>query len=396
MIKSLDFAIFTENFPPCAGGGIAEWAYGVGDNLSKLGHYVTIYTRWKRKNVDFNIHHEKLFLLQSMSGHDWHKYRFWYSLYYQWLYLRKNPGGVIIATTWELGYPFVYLKKHFPHAKIIIVNHGSEIYRLKKERKIKSFQRTCECADLVIAVSRFTRKTTISLLQSDNQDHIVFIPNGVDIERFNPVLGSRRILRQLGITENSKIILTLARVIERKGHDTVVRSLKKILKEFPETIYIIAGPCEQSYYRKLQGLIKNLGLEHNVVFIGYVDSKNLSKYYSSSDVYIMMSRTLESQGDCEGFGITFLEANACHCPVIGSDSGGIPDAVEDGVNGYLIPADDENRLADTVIALFRNPDLAKKMGKDGRKRIEERFTWERITGRILTELEKRDAKYYYG
>jgi phosphatidylinositol alpha-1,6-mannosyltransferase len=381
-------AIVTENFPPCAGGGIAEWAYGVADCLSRTGCDVIVYTKWKKK-IDAAIHQDKQFKIHVMRGRDWRKFRYWYTLFYLWGFLRRNPDGIIVATTWELGLAALSLKRYYPNLKLVSIAIGIEVTRLKAGRSLENFRKTIEAANLVIAISRFTQDAIADLMGRQNPNHVVFIPCAVDINRFHPVDDYQSLLKKWDLSPDCKIITTLARVIERKGHDTVIRGLPEIVAEFPKTKYIIAGPWKEPYYQKLSDLIKKLKMEKHVIFTGFVDEHDLCKYYSMSDVYVMVSRTIEERGDTEGFGITFLEANACECPVIGSNAGGIPDAIEDGLSGFLIQPDDVSSLSQKIMTVFRNPDLARKMGIDGRKRVINHFTWEKITRDILDELKKR-------
>jgi phosphatidylinositol alpha-1,6-mannosyltransferase len=310
-------------------------------------------------------------------------------MYYLWSFLRQHPEGVAIATTWELAHSFVRLRKRFPRVRLIVVGHGVEITRVEGGRRLQHFQKTMAAAHLVVAVSRFTREAIVERLAAQKSEHVVFIPNGVDVRRFHRVENSRHVARQLGIPDHGKIILTLARVIERKGHDTVIRCLPELFDEFPETYYVIAGPWKEPHYQKLQNLIAEHRLNRRVIFTGFVSEDMLPLYYSMSDVYVMVSRTIESKGDSEGFGITFLEANACGRPVIGSTAGGIGDAVEDGVSGFLVPPDDVAALREKILLLFRNPGLAQRLGEQGRRRVQQNFTWDRITEQMMAAFNGR-------
>lgn len=388
-MQSLYFAILTENFPPFIGGGIAEWTHGVADSLCKKGHDVTVYAKWKKK-VSLDLHKDKLFTVEPMYGRDWGSYRYWFSLYYILKILRKNPDAVIIATTWDLGIPFGFLKRFFKKAKLIVIAHGKDVTKVKQKRTLKGFQKTIELSSLVAAVSKYTQGQILKRISQINLDHIIFLPNGIDLQFFFHTDNCQDVLKELNIKQTARIILTLARVIERKGHDTVLRCLPKILGEFPETVYVIAGPVQdKNFHERLLTLIDNLQIKDHVIFVDEISKKELSKYYSLSDVYVMVSREIPETGDSEGFGITFLEANACQCPVIGSYSGGIPDAIEDGKSGFLVPSDDHEALAEKILTLFRNPQLAKQMGEYGRQRVEQNFTWLQITEKLLQEFFRR-------
>jgi phosphatidylinositol alpha-1,6-mannosyltransferase len=388
MNKTFHFAILTENFPPFIGGGIAEWTHGIAHSLSELGHRVTVFAKWKRR-VNIDVHDNKIYNVKPMFGKDWRVYRGLYGFYYTFKFLTKNPDGVIIATTWDLASRFDYLSKLFKNSKLIIVAHGKEITKVKG-RLQKKFQKALEQATLVVAVSQFTQKEIHKRLENGASKHIVFIPNGIELGNYYYTKDYEDIIQKLGINPNSKIILTLARVIERKGHDTVIRSLPKILREFPETVYIIAGPRQaKKYYQNLSELITELKLQDHVIFTDGIVKQNLKKFYSLSDVYVMVSKEIPDKGDSEGFGITFLEANACERPVIGSYSGGIPDAIEKDKSGFLVSPDDEEMLAEKILSLFRNPDLGFKIGRYGCQRVEQYFTWQKITKRLIDEFSKR-------
>ena len=102
----------------------------------------------------------------------------------------------------------------------------------------------------------------------------------------------------------------------------------------------------------------------------------------------MPSRNLHETGDSEGFGITFLEANACGCPVIGSYEGGIPDAVENEVNGLLVSSDSPPEIASAIKKMFSDEDYRMNLVKQGKDRVSERFTWEKLTFQMIKMLKK--------
>lgn len=386
MSQIQDFAVLTDNFPPCSGGGIAEWALGIAENLSSVGHRVTVLSRWK-KDVPTASHLHKGYRLDCMFGRDWGKLRYWYVMYYLWRYLLKQPQAIILATTWELAEPMVFLKRFFPESKLVVIAHGREVTKLKNRSELKKFQKTIESAVITFAVSRYTKEQIEARMDGSNAS-VVFLPNAVDVSRFNFSENYQHIQEKLGLKPHNKVILTLARVIERKGHDTVLQAMPKIIQKFPEAIYVIAGPWKEPFYQKLQTMIEQLKLKDHVVFTSFVADEDLEKFYSMSDVYVMVSRELEESGDSEGFGITFLEANACNCPVIGSYSGGIPDAIEDGVSGFLIQPDDPETLSQKINLLFENPDLRDRIAKQGRQRVEAQFTWQKISIRMLNHIQQ--------
>jgi len=384
----MNIAIITGHFPPSKGGGIAEWALGVARELPKLGHNTSVYVTY-RKNRDLSIHKDEKFDCKPMYGRNWHEFHRFYAGYYMWKILKDNPDTIFITTTWGMAKPFKFLKKRFPRSRMIVVAHGLEITRLKSKRELKSMTEVISHSDLILSVSRFTRDEIINRLSQINTDHVRFLPNGVDTNRFFQCKVDDNFLRKYNLPIESDLILTLARIIKRKAHDDVIRAMPDIVSEFPKSHYVIAGPHRKkdAYLNFLKNLVKDLSLEEHVTFIDFIPDEDLKKIYSASKVYIMPSRTLHETGDSEGFGITFLEANACGCPVIGSYEGGIPDAVEDQVNGLLVPSDSPKDISKSVRRLFSNENYRQNIIKKGMERVSERFTWEKLAIQMLEMLD---------
>ena len=380
----MNIAIITGHFPPSKGGGIAEWALGIARELPKLGHTTSVYVT-HRKDRDLAIHKEEQFECRPMYGRNWHEFHRFYAGYYMWKILKENPETIFIVTTWGMAKAFNFLKKRYPKSKMIVVAHGLEITRLKSLRELKTMTKVVSSSDLVLSVSKFTRDEIINRLDRIDTNHVKFLPNGVDTNRFFPSKVDDAFLQKYNIPVGSDIILTLARIIKRKAHDDVIKAMPDILTEFPKAHYVIAGPHRKkdSYLHYLKQLTKELSVENHVTFIDFIPEEDLKKIYSASKVYVMASRTLHETGDSEGFGITFLEANACGCPVIGSYEGGIPDAVENEINGLLVPSDSPNDISKSIKKLFSNEDYRKNIAKMGMARVSEKFTWEKLTIQML-------------
>ena len=380
-------AIITGHFPPCKGGGIAEWALGIARELPKIGYQTSVYAT-NRKDRDLTVHKDESFSCVTMYGRNWHEFHKWYSMYYMWKILNKNPETIFIATTWGMAKSYSYLKKKYPLSKMIVVAHGLEVTRLKEGKELTAFKNVVNDSDLILCVSKYTKNEIIDRVDGIETNHIKFLPNGVDINRFFPVENTSGFLNRYNIPENSNIILTLARIIRRKGHDTVIKCLPSLIKKFPNIQYVIAGPHRKkdTYLDELKLLAKELSVENHIVFVDYIPDSDLNEIYSRSQVYVMVSRTYNDIGDSEGFGITFLEANACGCPVIGSNEGGIPDAVENNKNGLLVPADDIKSLTKAIEKFLEDQSFRRKIIDQGIERVNNDFTWEKLTIKMVKYL----------
>jgi len=135
---------------------------------------------------------------------------------------------------------------------------------------------------------------------------------------------------------------------------------------------------------RLKRLCDTLNLQDHVKFLGRIPEEELPYYYSLADVFVMPAKS--DPPDVEGFGIVFLEANACKTPVIGSKSGGIPDAIVDGETGLLVDENDAEQLAMAIWKLITNDELSHQMGEAGRKRILSEINWDTSAQKILAVM----------
>lgn len=387
-----DIAIISQEFPPFSVGGVGEWAINVAENLTRFGHRVTIFSKWKKKTAA-HIRSDKGFDIHKMWGHNWNKRYLWYSIFYIGWYLRQHPAAILIATTWQYGYCFTWLRHFFPKAKLIVIAHGREIARKFSRLDAIRLNRTLGCATLVVAVSRYTKNVILKKTEDLYSNKIEVIHNGINPQKVHPVKNFSRMEERLGILPEDKMILTLARVVEIKGHDTAIRSLPTVLRKYPNLKYTIAGPWEESYYQKLRKLITDLNLDGEVIFSGAVSGDEVNEFYSRCSIYVLPSRVIETNGRLEeAFPISVLEASACGRPVIGSKTGGIPETIVDGKTGFIVPAEDTDALAEKILFLLDNPNAADEMGRKGLKRIAENFTWDTITKKIIEKFEENASQ----
>jgi len=149
--------------------------------------------------------------------------------------------------------------------------------------------------------------------------------------------------------------------------------LPRILSKHPSTRYMILGdgPCRS----KLMAQVERLGLEKSVHFLGRMTDEEVVQWLRTCDIFVMPSGKLQGKFGEEGFGIVYLEANACGKPVIGGDSGGVRDAVVHGVTGLLVDPQDDEALFKALDQLIGDKDLRDSLGKQGRERVVNEFQW---------------------
>jgi len=273
---------------------------------------------------------------------------------------------------------------------LVILAHGSEFMTSRSVWRRRPWavlmRRVCEAADLVVANSEYTR---MLVLRSSPKAKVVAIPLGVDHKRFNPE-GRRDARERLGVTE--KLVLSsVSRLHEYKGHETVLRALA-LLPEMvrQRLVYLVAGtgPYDVALRREAD----HLELGSTVRWLGFVPEEHLPDLYRASDLFVLCTRETTSQQEVEGFGLAFLEAQACATPVVGTRTGGIPDAVKDGEGGWLIDQDDVPGLARILSQLVEDPAQFRAAGLTARRRVERECTWDHYTRRLLTALEEVGIK----
>ena len=179
-----------------------------------------------------------------------------------------------------------------------------------------------------------------------------------------------------------KIILFVGRLVKRKGVDDLLLAYMDVLKRLPDSKLEIVGDGPELV--TLQKLSLDLGIALNVQFLGKLSGPPLYQRYRACDVFVMPSKATEV--DVEGFGTVFLEAGIFGKPSIGTISGGIPEAIRDGITGLLVPEGDVGLLSQALEKLLFDPDLAQRLGESARNVVLGEFTWDHSTKRLVSML----------
>ncbi len=264
----------------------------------------------------------------------------------------------------------------------VVYVYGSETFRFGRSSFVKGLMRAVlEDSEVVVANSQYTAEEFISF--GISSAHVQVVYPGVDPEHFRPADTDPILVEQYGLTDK-RVLLTVARLDERKGHDVVIRALALLVEDHPELVYLVPGNGrEEPRLRKLAG---NLGLEDRIRFLGFVPDKDLPDLYNLCDIYVMPNRIAKKSdlaGDVEGFGIAFIEASACAKPVVGGRSGGAVEAVAHGETGLLVnEPDSPEAVADVVGRLLRDAELCAQLGQAGRKRVEALYDWRRLAPQV--------------
>lgn len=228
----------------------------------------------------------------------------------------------------------------------------------------------------IFPISNFTMQILLDVGVS--QEKIKVINPGVNIQKYSSAVDTRFVVERYNL-KGKEVILTAARLEDYKGQDMVISSLKEVIKKVPNIAYLIVGDGPDK--KRLKDITVSSGLERYVVFVDNTLPDELVKFYAASSIFVMVSREMERRVEVEGFGIVFLEANACGKPVIGGNSGGISDAIIDGQTGLIVDPLDVGAISNAILRLLLDKEYAAYLGRMGIERVRENFSWELVARR---------------
>lgn len=225
-------------------------------------------------------------------------------------------------------------------------------------------------ADRVFALSEFAR-SGLSQFYNVPLDRITTIYAGVSAEFLD------RVANHQPFQSQRPVLLLVGRLEPQKGIDVLLRALS-LMNQYQITLRIVGyGPYEAEY----QALARTLGLSERVEFTGFVAPEAMPEVYCAADLFVLPSRG-------ESFGLVLAEAMAANLPVVASRTGAIPEVIEDGQTGILVPPDDPSALAQALDSILTDPSRSRAMGMTGRARVEAKFTWPRIADRVAELYEQ--------
>jgi phosphatidylinositol alpha-1,6-mannosyltransferase len=259
----------------------------------------------------------------------------------------------------------------------VILAHGNDLCKCFRSNIDGTVARLLlREANLMLANSRFTAER---IRRAGYNDRIAVLNPGVDTKRFHPRVATAHVREKYNLYDR-QMLLTVARLVERKNIQGVLRALPLVVKQIPNLLYLIVGDGEEK--GPLEGLVKQMRLQSYVQFLGHVDDELLPALYCASKLFVMPSYEREGGQDYEGFGMVFLESNACGVPVIGGRSGGVADAVIDGETGLLVDSHNVDEIASAIIRFLTAEGYAKCLGENGRRRVDGELSWKEVGERL--------------
>ncbi|MGW0733307.1 glycosyltransferase family 4 protein [Streptomyces sp. NPDC002851] len=267
--------------------------------------------------------------------------------------------------------------------RIVATTHGHEAGWAQLPAARQLLRRIGESTDTITYLGEYTRSRVAAALTAEAAGRMVQLPPGVDEKTFHPGSGGDEIRARLGLSDRP-VVVCVSRLVPRKGQDTLIRALPRILERVPDAVLLIVGGGP--YESDLRKLAAQTGVADSVRFTGAVPWEELPAHYGAGDVFAMPCRTRRGGLDVEGLGIVYLEASATGLPVVAGDSGGAPDAVLDGETGWVVRGGAPEEAASRIVTLLEDPELRKRMGERGREFVEQQWRWDLLAERLKTLL----------
>jgi phosphatidylinositol alpha-1,6-mannosyltransferase len=267
--------------------------------------------------------------------------------------------------------------------RIVAITHGHEVWWAKVFPFSLAMRRIGVSVDALTYLGEFTKREISKALSDQARSGMVRLAPGIDIEHFSPELGESQLRAELNL-EGKKVIVSVGRLVKRKGQDRLIEALPSIREAIPNAHLLFVG--QGSYEKYLKNLVRKKGVSEAVTFVGRVRFEVLPKYFRVGDLFAMPSRSRFAGLEVEGLGIVYLEASSCGIPVVAGASGGAPDAVIEGKTGYVVDGRNVEEISQVIINLLSHEELRAEMGKNGREWVLAQWSWKSWSQRFAEIL----------
>ena len=346
-------------------------------NLMNRVHYLTapkskIKRIFKATNIIIkNFYRNPIIILKSLNFFKYGKKALSLSLLFEIypflnnefdiLHCHFGPNGKIGAILKDIG----VIK-----GKLLTSFHGTDMSKHILKRGRDTYNFLFKTGDSFLPISNYWKKVLIELGCPENK--IIVHRMGIELKKFN--------LKKEPHNDETPKLISVGRLVEKKGFEYAIRAVSVLIKEFPDIKYNIIG--DGPLKEQLNNLISELGLEKNVKILGYKIYEEVIKFLYESDILLAPSITSQD-GDQEGIPIVLMEAMAIGLPVISSFHTGIPELVLNGESGFLVSEKDVNSIANNIRYLIKNPEMRESMGLKGRKIIEQNHNVEILNKQLV-------------
>lgn len=362
MSNQRNLIILSFDYPPST-GGVARLCHEITLGLQKYYNYIKVITVDKNGiHKPYNVNKEiEIIKVPARRG---------YCELETVKILRRLENKESYDVICGLWHPEAFLARLAGMKHIFVLAHGAELLpgasRLRKYLWLPIYGRSIlNNVKKVITNSGYT-KDLVKKISSSTM--VSSLPLGVDHIFFSP---SQKLKKSSNVIK----FCTVARILDFKGHDFVLNTFENLPEDLRSRIeWHIAGTG--AHESRLKGLIENSVIKNQVKMHGYIPDKDLPDFYRHNDIFILATREQEKSNQVEGFGLVFLEAQSSALPAIGTRTGGISDAIDEGNGGWLFEQDNSDSLVSILRSILTSPQLIEEQSLKARERVLRHCTWE--------------------
>jgi phosphatidyl-myo-inositol dimannoside synthase len=373
--------ILTTDFPPFI-GGVSTFTFNIATGLQQAGCRVKIVTS---VGSDRSENHTNLAVIHMPAMLNRQVLKAVPLLGSALFICRSEPPDKILAMQWTHEGTVAWAIRRLLGIPYAVVTHGSEIVAARRQSIRRALMmHVLHNAESVIANSNFTRRLVMDLGLSPSRVAVVSPPARLSAPSEPAAIAV--LDEKLGLA-GKRVILTAARMVRRKGHAEVIQALACLHDHYQDLVYVMTGQGE--YRGQLEALAEQCGVADRIRFVGFVSASELAQLYQRADIYV--SPSCQDGDDIEGFGISLTEAASYGKPVIAGRSGGVDEAIKNGVTGLLVNPGQTVEVVEAMTRLLDNPSLRRRMGESGRDWVNERFSVYRQGERLKNLLSEGSA-----
>ncbi len=366
-------------YPPRIVGGIARVVHDLSKRLIKDGHDVTVVT-YREENAPYyendkgvEVYRVDNYMISPNNFIDWiMQMNFNMIAKVNELLAKGIKFDVIHAHDWLVAYAAKTLKNSYD-IPLVSTIHATESGRNKgihddTQRYVNDTEWMLTYESSEVIVNSNYMKNELQRLFGLPYEKINVVPNGININVYNGIERDYDFRRQYA-ADNEKIILFMGRLVYEKGIQHLIDAMPKILSNYNDAKLIVAG--KGAMLDELKAKVDYLGLSQKVYFTGYLNSKQVPKMYKCADVSVFPSTY-------EPFGIVALEAMLAGVPTVVSDTGGLNEIVDHGVNGMKSYTGNANSLADSILTLLFDHQLCSEITKNAKQKVKNEYNWTKL------------------
>ena len=268
--------------------------------------------------------------------------------------------------------------------RIVALTHGHEVWWARVPGARQLLGRVGDSCDVLTYVSEWCRMQIAPALSPAASARMVRLSPGVDTERFYPGCGGVGVRSKLGIADHAPVVVCTARMVRRKGQDTLVKAWPQVVAAVPDARLLLVG--DGPHRSRVEDLAKSLDVVDSVVFTGSVPWEDIPAYTDAGDVFAMPCRTRLWGLEPEAFGIVSIEAAACGLPVVIGRSGGAPETVLEGETGYVVDPGEVRELSERLVGLLMERPRSRSLGSRGRESARSAWSWDAAASMLAAVL----------